>query len=69
LLIYPSDANFLLVQMDEPRVIYEYLLKSNIIVRDRSTVTGCAGCLRFTIGTATENKRLIMALKNFKTDF
>lgn len=67
--VYPSDANFLLVQMDEPRVIYEYLLKSNIIVRDRSTVTGCAGCLRFTIGTATENKRLIMALKNFKTDF
>ncbi len=67
--VYPSDANFLLVQMDEPRVIYNYLLKNNIIVRDRSTVIGCAGCLRFTVGTPAENERLITALKDYKTDF
>ena len=67
--IYPSDANFLLVQMDHSRVVYEFLLKNNIIVRDRSSVIGCAGCLRFTVGTPAENERLITALKNFKTDF
>ncbi len=67
--VYPSDANFLLVQMDEPRVVYNYLLKNNIIVRDRSTVTKCAGCLRFTVGTPAENERLITVLKNFKTNF
>ncbi len=67
--IYPSDANFLLVQMDHPRVVYEFLLKNNIIVRDRSSVIGCTGCLRFTVGTPAENKRLITVLKNFKTDF
>ncbi len=67
--IYPSDANFLLVQIDHPRMVYEFLLKNNIIVRDRSSVIGCAGCLRFTVGTPAENKRLITVLKNFKTDF
>lgn len=66
--VYPSDANFLLVQMEEPRAVYNFLLKNNIIARDRSTVTGCAGCLRFTVGTAAENERLITVLKNFKTD-
>lgn len=65
--VYPSDANFLLVQMDEPLAVYEFLLKNNIIVRDRSTVIGCVGCLRFTVGSPTENERLITVLKNFKT--
>lgn len=66
--IYPSDANFLLVQMNEPQAVYNYLLKNNIIVRDRSNVTGCAGCLRFSVGTPNENKRLITILEKFKTE-
>ncbi len=66
--VYPSDANFLLVQMDEPRAVYNFLLKNNIIVRDRSTVTGCTGCLRFTVGTPAENEQLITILKKFKSD-
>lgn len=66
--IYPSDANFLLVKMNKPRKICDFLLKNNIIVRDRSTVIGCVDCLRFTVGTPVENERLITTLKNFKTD-
>jgi histidinol-phosphate aminotransferase len=59
--IYPSDANFLLIQVDNPREIYKELIAKEIIVRDRSCVPGCAGCLRITIGAPEENRRLIEA--------
>ncbi len=64
--IYPSAANFLLIKMDHPRTVYEYLLTQKIIIRDRSQVLLCDGCLRFTIGTAQENKNILKALQNFK---
>lgn len=62
--IYPSDANFLLVEVDDATQIYKALIAEGIIVRDRSKVRGCAGCLRITIGTPEENDRLIEKLKN-----
>lgn len=61
--IYPSDANFLLVQMDNAKVAYDRLLNASIIVRDRSGVIRCDNCLRITIGTPKENKRLLEILK------
>lgn len=61
--IFPSDANFILVRVDEPRKIYNLLIEQGIIVRDRSRIAGCEGCLRITIGTPTENRRLIEVLK------
>ncbi len=57
--IYPSDANFLLVEVDDAPKIYEAIIGEGIIVRDRSRVHGCGGCLRITIGTPAENDRLI----------
>lgn len=63
--VYPSDANFLLVKVTEPAKIYAYLLAKGIVVRDRSKVTGCEDCLRITIGTEEENKRLIKGLEDF----
>ena len=60
--VYPSDANFLLVRVDRPREMYHQLIEQGIIVRDRSNVPGCAGCLRITIGTPEENRRVIEAL-------
>ena len=62
--IYPSDANFLLVKMKDARKIYESLTSKGIIVRDRSKIVLCTDCLRITIGTETENKILIEALKS-----
>jgi histidinol-phosphate aminotransferase len=62
--IYPSDANFILVRMHDARGIYEYLTEQKIIVRDRSKVTLCDDCLRITIGSPEENKKLRKALKN-----
>jgi len=60
--IYPSDANFLLVKVDDPRGLYNYLLENGIVVRDRSRVELCEGCLRITVGTPDENNTLVNAL-------
>ncbi len=62
--IYPSDANFLLVQVNDALATYEYLMQKGIIVRDRSKVTLCDNCIRITIGTPKENQDLLNALKN-----
>jgi histidinol-phosphate aminotransferase len=64
--VYPSDANFLLVQVNEPKGMYEYLVNQKIIVRDRSKVLLCEGCLRITVGTTEENKALTHAMKSFQ---
>ena len=63
--IYPSDANFLLVQIDDANAVYRYLIEEKIVVRNRNNVELCEGCLRITVGTAHENKRLLKALKTF----
>lgn len=64
--IYPSDANFILVKVQEPRKIYDYLIDRKIIIRDRSKVAMCEGCLRITIGTKEENKALFEALTEYE---
>lgn len=61
--IYPSDANFLLVKMDDAHGVYEYLTEQKIIVRDRSRLALCEDSLRITIGSPEENKKLRKALK------
>ena len=63
--IYPSDANFLLVKVIQARDIYNFLLEKGIVVRDRSRVELCEGCLRITVGTPRENDELINGLKEF----
>jgi len=64
--IYPSDANFILVKTTEPKMIYNFLVDKGIIVRDRSKVDLCEGCLRITVGTPAENDILIQTLQQFK---
>jgi histidinol-phosphate aminotransferase len=66
LTIYPSDANFILVKTIKPKEIYQFMVNRGIIVRDRSKVELCEGCLRITIGTPNENEILIEAFKNFE---
>jgi histidinol-phosphate aminotransferase len=60
--VYPSDANFLLVKMENARGVYERLLEDGIVLRDRSKVELCQGCLRITVGTEKENQELLKAL-------
>ena len=62
--VFPSDANFLLVRFTtDATAIYDQLRARGIVVRNRTTQPGCAGCLRLTVGTATENAQLLQALK------
>lgn len=63
--IYPSDASFILVKTTDAKGIYNYLIEQGIVVRDRSKVELCMGCLRITIGTPAENLRLLDVLKSF----
>lgn len=64
--VYPSDANFLLVEMADARAVYENLLKDGVVVRDRSRVELCEGCLRITVGTEKENATLVEALRGYR---
>lgn len=62
--VYPSDANFLLVKVDDAKEMYNKLIAAEVIVRDRSGVQGCEGCLRITIGTPDENEHLLQIMRN-----
>lgn len=64
--VYPSDANFVLAEVMDALGIYTYLVNQGIIIRDRSKVTLCEGCLRISIGTPAENQTLLTALKNYQ---
>jgi len=59
---YPSEANFLLVKVDDANRRYRELLDQKIVVRNRHNQPGCENCLRFSIGTPEENKLLINTL-------
>ena len=59
--IYPSSANFLLVEVDDANNVYDLLVAKNVIVRNRHTVIN--NCIRITIGTEEENNKLLTELK------
>jgi histidinol-phosphate aminotransferase len=61
--IYPSDANFVLVKVDNATKRYFQLIEKGIVVRNRTNQPLCENCLRFTVGTPDENKKLIKVLK------
>ena len=63
--VWPSDANFILVQTDDADALYAHLLKDGVIVRNRSRVPLCSGCLRLTVGTPAENDRLLKSLQSY----
>ncbi len=64
--IFPSDANFILIKVDNANELYKYLLSKNIVVRNRSSQPLCENSLRVTVGTPQENDKLLMALKEYK---
>ncbi|WP_289023915.1 histidinol-phosphate transaminase [uncultured Salegentibacter sp.] len=64
--IYPSDANFILVKVDNANKRYGQLLEKGIVIRNRTTQPLCENTLRLTVGTQAENKKLIEALKSIE---
>jgi histidinol-phosphate aminotransferase len=61
--IYPTEANFILIKVDDANKRYDELIAKGIVIRNRTTQPLCENCLRLTIGTESENKKLIEALK------
>ncbi len=61
--VYPSDANFVMVKVDDANKRYQQLIDNGIVIRNRTTQPLCENCLRLTIGTKEENIKLI---ENFK---
>lgn len=64
--VFPSDANFFLARMTDAKAVYNYLVNKGIIVRNRSSITLCHNCLRITIGSMSENEKLLSAMKEYK---
>ena len=61
--VFPSDANFVLVRFTvDATAVYDQLRARGIVVRNRTSQPGCDGCLRLTVGTASENAQLLQAL-------
>ena len=64
--VFPTDANFFLVRVDDAQRVYDYLVGQGIIVRNRTQVQLCENCLRITIGSRKENNELIGAMRKFE---
>jgi histidinol-phosphate aminotransferase len=64
--IYPSDANFILIKVENANDLYKYLLSKTIVVRNRSSQPLCENSLRVTVGTPQENNALLKALKAYQ---
>jgi len=66
--IYPTDANFVLARVDDADRRYQQLLEKGVVVRNRSNQPLCHNTLRFTVGTATENEKLIQELNTLNKE-
>jgi len=66
-MVYPSDANFLLLKVTNADELYTYLAANEIVVRNRSKEVLCDNCLRITIGTPQENEKLLTILKKYQS--
>jgi histidinol-phosphate aminotransferase len=61
--IYPTEANFILIKVDDANKRYNELISKGIVIRNRTTQPLCENTLRLTIGTESENTILMKALK------
>ena len=66
--IYPSNANFFLVKVDQSSKRYKQLIERGIVVRNPSKNVNCANTLRITVGTPDENNALISALRKIDSE-
>lgn len=64
--VVPSQANFVLVRVRDADCLYAFLRDKGIIVRNRSSLRGCYGCVRITVGSSAENETLMTALQEWE---
>jgi histidinol-phosphate/aromatic aminotransferase/cobyric acid decarboxylase-like protein len=61
--VFPSDANFLLVECRDARAFLAAGKSAGLIVRDFSSAPALTGCLRISVGTPDQNRRLMDAVE------
>jgi len=61
--VHPSNANFILFQIENAREVYNQLAERGVIVRYRGNEPLCEDCLRVTIGMPNENVKFLKVLK------
>jgi len=61
--VFPSEANFVTLRMPQAQRVFEHLLSQGILIKRLAGHPLLRDCLRITIGTRTENDRLLQALK------
>lgn len=64
--IYPTEANFILIKVDDANKRYNEFINNGVVVRNRSSQLYCKNCLRITVGTPAENAQLLTLLKTLK---
>ena len=64
--IFPSQANFILIRVENANKLYDFLIECGIVIRNRTTVSLLKNCLRISIGTPVENQKLFKTLKDFQ---
>jgi histidinol-phosphate aminotransferase len=63
--VYPTHANFILLEVDDPNGLYKYLTEHQVVVRNRNTTPLCGGCVRISVGTKSENDELLKWMNAF----
>ncbi|WP_368920795.1 aminotransferase class I/II-fold pyridoxal phosphate-dependent enzyme, partial [Providencia vermicola] len=61
--VCPSETNYILVRFTDGNKVFKALWEQGIILRDQSKQPGLSNCLRITVGTETENVRVIEAIE------
>ncbi|CAA9201716.1 histidinol-phosphate transaminase [Flavobacterium collinsii] len=64
--VYPTEANFVLIKVDDANKRYKQLIERGIVIRNRTNQPLCENCLRLTIGTKEENAVLIKEINSLK---
>ncbi|MGL4632222.1 MAG: histidinol-phosphate transaminase [Leadbetterella sp.] len=65
--IHPSDSNMVLVKFKDSEKTFQSLLSKKVILRDRSKVALCEGCIRISVGTEEEIKILLTELEKLES--
>jgi histidinol-phosphate aminotransferase len=62
--VWPSAANFFLLQVESADALLAHCSKQSILLRDFGG--DLANCIRITVGSDSENARLLLALREFQ---
>jgi histidinol-phosphate aminotransferase len=63
--VYPSEANFILMKVNDASDFYYHFHRHGIILRNRHGQKHCDNCIRLTIGTPQENEIFLKVLKSY----